>query len=227
MLKLRRKEVNRALQGLTYDNSGYAISRLEDTVVSLRGSDRPILIDGAFGEGNKFEYVSARDLIDGKSRDFKVEEVNFVPKPLGFLNIPTPLGAVYLQRVPRRDDWRQGLRGRNMLGCGDDPWSVVNRFPESLQQCWQDSYPDLDKCLHVIRDKEIKAAAFGRDFAVGRIGSNQISVDQNRRVKNDENLLPLWHKRRCVGTFDTKSESLDLDIEFGYLKEKMESCLSN
>ena len=87
-----------------YDTWEYANSRLHSTIVRKAGV--PIYVKEV-GPNMSVRYTPLCSE-DNKDKFCKVKDLCIEPVPLGFCN--TPVGATYLSRQPRRDDWRQGLR---------------------------------------------------------------------------------------------------------------------
>lgn len=84
----------------------YAITRLEHTVVRLRGE--PVFVDYLEEEGDTFHV---RRLVNMEEVTCKLEELDLVPIPLGYVNFAGR--ASYVVRKPMRHDWRQGARTQN------------------------------------------------------------------------------------------------------------------
>lgn len=85
----------------------YAASRLVGTIVMYRSSPVEVInID--FDDGDT-EVVS---LITGNKITTHLDKLNLSPIRLGYVEIN---GIVrYLARVPKREDWRQGIRSNNL-----------------------------------------------------------------------------------------------------------------
>lgn len=88
---------------MQYDTAEYANNRLADTIVRLK--DEPVYVHGV----RENWKVDITPLGKGDSEVCNFDQLNLEPVPLGFCNTRRA-GAVYVSRLPRRDDWRQGLR---------------------------------------------------------------------------------------------------------------------
>lgn len=84
----------------------YAKSRLEGTVVSY--NDRPVLVSSVGSDG-----VEINNFYNGESLGVvELGDLDFTPFKLGFVNHRGI--ATYLARVPKRDNWKQGMRENNV-----------------------------------------------------------------------------------------------------------------
>lgn len=91
---------------MNYDTSDYAASRLVDTIVRI-GQD-PVRIISV----NDLAAVEVESLIRARRKRVNFNDLNLEPVQLGYVNYQGQ--AVYACRMPKRNDWRQGLRYDNM-----------------------------------------------------------------------------------------------------------------
>lgn len=131
-----------------YDDDRHARLRLCDSLVlTKRGT--PILVNDVIN--GKVVYSIGPELSRRGSCD--LSKVNVSPPPLGYLNLYR--GCTFLSRVPKRRDWRQGLRPNNVkTGSGDSAtFSMINSY-------YRQKYPSFQEAL-------LKGScAFSRVFAV-------------------------------------------------------------
>lgn len=97
-----------------YEDAQYAGSRLNGTIVRSK-SGAPIVIDKVVDgeDGGLIAYTHKFTEVPGVNRKkVLLNNLDLSPVPLGFAY--NGHGVAYLQRTPKRNDWRQGLR-RNTL----------------------------------------------------------------------------------------------------------------
>ncbi len=81
---------------------GYAATRLNGTIICRNGL--PLQVREVARDGT----VYCQTIITERPREFPLREFDLSTPELGFINHK---GSIhYLARVPKRDDWRQGLR---------------------------------------------------------------------------------------------------------------------
>ena len=170
---------------MNYDTSDYAASRLVDTIVRI-GQD-PVRIISV----NDLAAVEVESLIRARRKRVNFNELNLEPVQLGYVNYQGQ--AVYACRMPKRNDWRQGLRYDNMyfsyhydsrptasidytLSAVEVPAPPVRRRrPSGSRPSWSSiyqtirgNYPSIESCLEKI--KSIDSVAWSRDFAMINCG---------------------------------------------------------
>lgn len=136
---------------MLYDCGEYADSRLASTYVRM-GKD-VVWVDRVFEDLT----CAVRNVKEMEFKNVLLSELNLQSMPLGYVN--TPGGAYFLARIPKRRDWRQGLRENNvnhpfLLGMG-------------LLQPVNNLYPTFKEGLEILGEKDRDyRVAFSRDFAM-------------------------------------------------------------
>lgn len=165
-----------------YTDYQYAGGRMAGTIV-MHGETPVEVRTGLLGHVDAARHERAGGPIKAKGklkapiyvRDLKTntdymtcisELIPEVPE-LGYVNYQGV--ASYLVRLPKRRDWRQGIRYSN-LRCvqGLD----LNLIPySSMCDTLTNVYPTFEKCLNSFkRSKTLKSIAWHRDWAVSRAG---------------------------------------------------------
>ena len=185
---------------------GYARSRLEGTII-LHNSGTPVSVDRVSrSEDRKGIVIYSHDIVDPMTTyNSPIEDFNFEPVRMGFCE--SKVGLAFLTRVPKRNDWRQGLRANNyqsvwgpdarMVGMRQLKRSIMNRYPP-LEYCCDESI-----CMQVSKP-------FSRDFAVSYNG-------------HDEKLDLLYKWFGKVG--DVLNYQPILSPEFEYLNGPLEEAV--
>lgn len=180
------------------DDWDYAGSRLNGSIVA-KGKDPMLIMEvGRMG-------VVGHNLRTGDAENCKLSDLDVKPFKLGYLNFRGGVG--YLARIPKRQDWRQGLRRGN---CSFTHMTVDTRFdPSSREFCLSLSktvsleYPSYEASYKKAINRGV-AVAFHRHWA--------ISSDGNLLYKNGE----------TVGVCAEGGPVLDK--KYGHLKEYLEEC---
>lgn len=138
----------------------YAGTRVQGTIVRIRETNEPVYVHIIGRDGNCL--VS---LVETLTVHIAVhlDELNLQPISLGYVN--TAGQATYFQRIPKRKDWKQGLRAENCLSSGRRLFD----FPmESFRQAVKNEYPNYKRALEGIKTKssKTKTIAFHRSWAV-------------------------------------------------------------
>lgn len=169
----------------------YADSRLTGTIVRHASTATPVLVEGvSHGDGS----TAVRFLLSGNRKIVKLRELDLSPVPLGYVN-RNGEDAVWCCRVPKRNDWRQGLR--------DNTLYAINAFdrPEDgdLARCITNNYPKLKDAMNKGR-----LVAFSRDWAVSGTAIHHGLLGVVGHINNNE---------------------LVLKDQYVYLKEDLEAAL--
>lgn len=145
-----------------YKDNMYANDRLTGTIV--RHNNTPIYIDRVSGDG----WAYGHSLGGGVPKVIQVqqEELDLTPVPLG--NVNELDSVLFVQRMPKRRDWRQGLRRSNMhvstvVGLPRD----VNLTGQGIVKTIMGVYPNVEECLEMVLCEEVLGRAFSRYFSVG------------------------------------------------------------
>lgn len=149
-----------------YQSPAYASNRLLNTIV--RGPDGLPLKIMAIAD----KRVAGNRLIDGHAVEFKYSEMDINPVPLGYCNSRSR--AVYMSRIPKRQDWKQGLRHENcraiadMVESHDGDHQPLIDFPrwDVIAKTIQGEYPSIEDAVKAVSSKKVVSWAFSRHFSV-------------------------------------------------------------
>lgn len=143
----------------------YAKSRLLGTIVRDEDGE-PIYIADMSVNGTCRVYTLTNNTYQEEDkRVTHVDKLNLKPVKLGNVNFGGT--CVYLERIPMRQDWRQGLRQRNCFSSGPP----LDRIPnKDLRNCIIGKYPTFERALHdvdvgVARGRQ-KTIAWSRRWSV-------------------------------------------------------------
>ena len=182
------------------NDKSYAASRILDTHMRTIHGELEY-IQSIIGVDNKLD-TSVIKTITGKHLDIKernISEFHYQIGPLGFINSPTD-GAIFVARTPIREDWRQGLRARQLVSSYID--SETKESPgrnfifdniSYLNNCIKKTYPKFDEQLLEEIEENGLGQAFDANYAVssnfslffkhhkvGKVSSNgKIKLDQS------------------------------------------------
>jgi hypothetical protein len=175
----------------TYEEPAYAATRLKECIVRLKDGT-PVFVNG-IARKDVVGYALATPDVPLKN---KLEDLDINPVPLGYTN--TAFGAVYVTRIPMREDWRQGLRRINIRTI-----PVMDIDYECLDATIRGVYPTFKEAIKLADKRGV--AAFSRSFA----------VDKDKTI---------WYKGRWkVGKVDMFGHALD--EKFTWLRESLDEEL--
>ena len=138
----------------------YANTRLAGTIVRLNGKAVEV---GNVNDGDGLaHYLCLSDDSEG-SVDYR--KLDLEPVPLGFINLGGR--ALYLTRVAKRNDWRQGVRGRTISGLRE------GYSKEALSRTIEGMYPTFREAKGSIEKSEVDSVAWCREWAVNKLGRLQ------------------------------------------------------
>lgn len=135
---------------MRYDSTEYANSRLAGTIVKYQGE--AVYVSECFGE----RLAKIRVLPHGNEDAVNLDHLDLSPIKLGYVNIGGC--AEYLQRIPKRRDWRQGLRANNVNNAGV--------LEEGVAFLVNPTYPTPDKVVDRVFHCSDESMAFSRHFSV-------------------------------------------------------------
>lgn len=136
-----------------YDDAEYARSRIEETLVRLDGE--PVYVHQVTQE--LIARVTHPLRFDGVVSDVKLGDLTLESPKLGWVN--TEGGAAYVSRIPKREDWRQGVRRNNLTTLtGRDIRGLDTR---DIARCIKGTYPRLQDVV-----KQRGLVAWSREWAV-------------------------------------------------------------
>ena len=137
---------------MRYDTDDYARSRLLHTIVLHEG--KPVEVGHI--EGGK---AILQHLKDGTTVNVQLSEIDLTPIRLGYFNHGGD--AHYLKRLPKRNDWRQGLRGNNV--------NMPRLLNTGVIELCKGTYPSFEEACDMVEDGH-DCVAFSRQFAIGSDG---------------------------------------------------------
>jgi hypothetical protein len=144
--------------------------------------------------GNVHVFV----LRNGSHAFVPLDDLNFKPVPLGWCNFSRH-HATYLARIPKRRDWRQGIRAET---CFSSRISYRQIPHENLAKCIMGEYP---KFKGLVGKPWIKITAWSRKWASDGVDLYYGNLGAVGEMRNGEPVLR---------------------EEFSYLKESLEMSLS-
>ncbi len=152
-----------------YDTVDYAASRLNGTIVRHDGDPVTILEIGGRRNNLTCSYTTVATEEQGQDH---LNAFDLTPVPLGFAWCPD--GLAYLTRIPRRGDYRQGLRNNNYTSLtGVDHRAVLpQQLVKTIKGQFRSFESALDECVN-IRGSHL---AFNRNFALISNGNSQIGL---------------------------------------------------
>lgn len=184
--------------GLKYSDQVYANDRLNGSVV--RHEDRPVWCEFVEDGNARVKYMGT-----DRWSNVPYMELDLTPVPLGNVNING--FVVYVSRMPKRRDWRQGLRLANMRFDGVIGNARINIVSNELANTILGAYPDITDCFDRIGNGECNGSAFSHHFSVGE-----------KRKKG----FQLYYKTFTIGVADITDGGqikTQLNDEFKFLEE--------
>lgn len=136
------------------DDWEYAATRLHGTLVRLKDGSPVTVLDV---EG--CDEVVVRGITSRKNSTVRLDDLDCTPVPLGFVNNRN--GATFLSRVPKRRDWRQGMRRENTSRIGYGETSSVG-----IKRTIEGKYPRLSAAIK----RKSPLTAWHRHWAVSNTG---------------------------------------------------------
>lgn len=188
-----------------YDNGQYANSRLAGTIIRL-GNGRPVTVIECEGAGEDiqvcYSYLSTGNRARGL---YRLVEMDLTPVPLGWAD-HSRWDASYLVRIPKRNDWRQGLRLSNYSSVfGSDKREIT---ASNLSKTILGNFLSFDDAVDEAVNNG-KITPFSREFAVGYRGK-------------EVELYFKWFGK--VG--DVRNTKFDLSDKFSHLQEVLEEAVA-
>ena len=150
----------------------YADTRLKDSIVMHDGD--PVVVYGVTSGGS----ATVALLSDESRNTFSVplRSLDVTPVKLGYVNYKGR--TCYAMRMPKRRDWKQGLRGANITSMGGEVH--IHAVPDKeWAKTIVGDYPTYEACLKAVA-RTAKSLAWSREWCVSKD-------------------LSLWHKGVLVG----------------------------
>lgn len=194
-------EVNTGCQSM-YDTAEYAQSRLSGTIV--RVDKDPIVVNFCDSTRGGIAIGYSRLINPSSQHRVMIKDVDLTPVPLGFAN--TTKGVSYLTRVPKRSDYRQGLRSSNYTSVFGNDHRMVSA--SSLYKTIVNKFVCFEQALDEVTNTDI-TTAFNREFAL---------------IKTEGEVKILYKWKGVVG--DIVNNIPALLGEHEYLQESLEEALN-
>ncbi len=172
------------------DDIDFIRKRVNNTLLRCNNGE-PIIVSEVTAKGDKVFFRSLR-IVDDKEINVNMEDVDFRPVPLGYVNFERK-DASWLCRAPIRA-WRQGLHEENMVNLKD---KIMN-IRRNLRSTIMGEYPSLEDA-----SKSQVLKAFHKDFAVFK-GMVQ------------------YKGSRFIGNYNAKTKQVTLEKRFQYLEDYLQ-----
>jgi hypothetical protein len=172
----------------------YGYSRISNTYVWDNRRNRLVYITSA---GPDYESLVATDSDRHETR-VRWEDISFEPPSIRALN--TEDNSFFVERLPLRRDWKQGLRA-SQFRCDELHSDWISRNWKSVDKAIKKEYPSLKEAVFDLED-----------FAVSRAISEYFFLDENFKL--------LYKKQLEIGSL-LKSGQLALSARFSWLKEQL------
>lgn len=145
-----------------YDTAEYALNRLSGTIIRIKDSGVPIIVSMTDYDRNNIQlyYNYLANGLQGPP--ILLSDADLTPVSLGWAN-HTISDAAFLARVPKRSDWRQGLRMSNYTSLFGSDKRVIE--PRSLCRTIEGFYMSFELSLDEAFNSG-KITSFCRNFAV-------------------------------------------------------------
>lgn len=175
------------------DDLEYAANRLEGTIVMLEGE--PVYVNTIGLDG----LTDITWLKDRSEDECYIDDLDLVGQnKLGYVNLHST--AVYVGRMPLRNDWRQGIRIANLSFSGNKGFDRIP-WPE-FRKTILGEYPSFTEAKELICSGQSKVA-FSRHFALMQGGV-------------------ILYKERTVGNYDIVTNLMQ---QFTYLNEHLQAMI--
>lgn len=180
---------------------GYASTRILNTIVRLANGD-PVYVMHMSLEGMCYVCPLEKEWVIENCKQYDLDDLDLHPVPLGYVNSSGV--ATYLQRMPLRRDWKQGLRQEN---CSSSNRRLYSLPMDAVKKCIIGDYPTFKRAYTDARKRSentLKAIAWHRHWAVTSVGS-------------------IFYKNELVG--ETINDQPTLNDKYKYLKEYLSETL--
>lgn len=182
---------------------GYASTRIVQTIVRTKKGD-PVYVISVGGDGVCYCCPIDKEWRVENADRIHLDELDMKPVRLGYVN--TAGEASYIQRIPMRRDWKQGLRSENCHGSHRGLYAMPMK---DVKNCILGIYPTFSTALKdskvgVARGR-VKVLAWHRHWALSSRGDVYYKDYQK------------------VGDLD--GDKVVLDKKFKYLEEYLAETL--
>lgn len=185
----------------------YADSRIRNTIVKT--PDQPLLVE-RFAEqeddaGNVKRLALGFGLDSEDLVSVPTDDIDLTPFRLGYVNKYSR--AIYIVKVPKRQDWRQGLRLEQLQSLSGVAIKYLNN--RDLRHMLMNKYPTLDECVLKLEE----ALAEGNHTNVGFAWHYDWALLEGFKVQ--------YRGNRIVGQL--VNNQVILDDQYTYLREALEA----
>lgn len=187
---------------MKYDYPDYAASRLVGTFVRVKATNDIVIVTNV-----NDNFVCRVETLEGDVLDIHIDHLNLKPPRLGYINRNND--CIYVVRMPKRQDWKQGSRYENLTAINDHG-SASTRFQyRDLVEMIKGSFPSVKECFKRVSTGKRTAMAFDYDF-----GFKYCEEDKGERC-----VYVLYGGMGIVGTYN--GSQFKLDDQYKYLKERI------
>lgn len=183
------------------DDVLYAQNRLINTLITYGDAVVEVIDVALLSHNDPLQVLAIPVLAGGRKKVVdSIDAFDLTPIKLGFV-MSTKIGSLsYMERMPIREDWRQGTRQQNVKVVWGDP--VWDR--EAVAKTAQNIFPKLDELRAGVK----KLTPWTRQFAVNE--------------KNE--IFYKWYGR--VGNFPSNdNNNYLLDNEFFWVEEALREAI--
>lgn len=181
-----------------YDDVDYARTRLNETIV-MDKEGKASYVHNLYVEDG---IMSAQcSVLGGDSKMVKLEDLTLRGFKLGYLNKNGK--ALYLLRVPKRRDWRQGLRTNNVIGYISKRRCDV--ASTTIMEALEATYPSVKEASKMLLEGWT-SVAISRHYAIERVRNKYVVTFRSLHkagsfdIETGEATLSESHKR-AAGLF--------------------------
>jgi hypothetical protein len=179
----------------------YAYTRVSDTFVYDTEKQELALVVGA---ENRYQNLVVR-YCNKDCEEAAWDRFSFTPPQLGMINLDQ--SAFFVERVPKRRDWRQGLRSSQFRTFPSYSHNWLYSSWKYVNQTLKEGFSSLETAIEELEE-----------FASVRAISRYFSIDDSFRLKYRGTIL--------VGQI-TDDNTISLDQNYFWLKDQLESEVSD
>jgi hypothetical protein len=170
------------------DDLAYVAMRLNATVVRYKKEGCLVYVNRVYRDDDRSLHAEVSKL-DKEEEQFDValEDLNLSSPMLGNTNHQGH--SLYIARMPKRNDWRQGLRPENLVYISKGRANNFRVLPlKLLSQAVYATYKSYKKCLERVGDGRTQSQSFSRNFSLDK--ERQIWYKGREIVGRDKNGIP-------------------------------------
>lgn len=183
-----------------YDTVDYAKQKLVGTVVRLNNGEPIHILDVV----NKMLVVFVKNDSDEHTKTTEFKNIDISSPPLGFIN--THKGAFFVSRIPKRNDWRQGVRPEN---CSKVAVSALGGGRLTTNEIM----------AAIVGPKEQPFWEATKEAE--SLGGLSVAIHRHWAITN-RNIYYKWDK---VGSYKTDTAEISFNKDYAYLESRFyEDC---